>query len=180
MSRSLHIPRSRRRSGFGVIEVVIVVLIVAVLAAVAVPRYVVYQFRSKSAEAKTNLSALRVAEEAYFSEYESYLSVAPEPALIPGSISTDFDALASGFAPLGFETDGQVYFSYGVGVSSDGVGYTIDAGADIDEDGIVQFWGYTRADALGVRPAGQVGCDPTGLSERTIGPCDPTAGTSVF
>ena len=88
--------------------------------------------------------------------------------------------LRSDFAPLGFETQGNVYFSYGVNVSADGVGYTIDAGSDIDEDGIVQFWGYTKPDGTGNIVASQVGCTATNLVPLQVGPCDPTAGQTVF
>jgi len=73
-----------------------------------------------------------------------------------------------------------VYFSYGVGVSADGVGFTADAGADIDANGFVQFWGYTKADGGGARVPGEVGCDVTGLVSETIGPCSATSGRSVF
>jgi type IV pilus assembly protein PilA len=173
-------PRSRRRAGFGLLELIIVVLIIGAMASVALPEFMIYQNRSKSAEAKTNLGAIRVAEESYFSEFETYLSAAPEPALIPGGVSVPFDAAGSGFAPLGFETEGNVYFSYGVAASADGVGYTVDAGADIDQDGIVQFWGYSKVDGLGNVVPSQVGCNETALVPLTIGPCSPTAGQTVF
>jgi len=172
--------RPTHPNGFSLLEVVIVMLIIGTLAAVAIPRFVVYQYRTKSAEAKINLSSIRVAEEAYYSENETYVSVAPEPPVLPGGLATVFDGKTSGFSELGFDTEGNVFFSYGVAVSTDRTGYTIDAGSDIDEDGIVQLWGYTKPDALGARPAGQVGCNPTGLSPLVISPCDPDAGTSIF
>lgn len=171
---------SQRRSGFSLLEVVIVVLIIGVLASIAIPRFMTYQLKAKSTEAKTNLGAIRVAEEAYFSEFEHYLSVAAEPAIVPGGQSTIFDGRNSEFAGLGFSTDGNVYFSYGVGVSADGVGYSADAAADIDEDGVVQFWGYTKLDGAGEQVAGQVGCNIAALTPLQIGPCDPAAGQTIF
>ena len=135
--------------------------------------------RGKSAEAKTNLGALRVLESTHFSEQNGYLAVAPEPPVIPGSTSTSFDATGD-FAALGFRPEGRVYFSYAVAVSADEVGYTVDAGADIDGDGFVQFWGFAKPDGSGALGPGQVGCDATNLQPEQLGPCDPSHGTSVF
>ncbi|MGE4605964.1 MAG: hypothetical protein AAEJ52_04410, partial [Myxococcota bacterium] len=65
-------------------------------------------------------------------------------------------------------------------ISIDGAGFTADAAADIDADGLLQFWGYAKADGTGVRVAGEVGCAVTGLALGVVGPCTPSAGTSVF
>ncbi len=159
---------------------VIAALIVGILATIAIPHFLAYQLRSKSAEAKTNLAAIRVAEQAHFTEFGAYLTIAPEPVAIPGAQAATFESLDSGFAELGFAPEGSVYFSYGVLASDDGSGYSADAGADIDADGVVQFWGYTRPDGSGALPAGQVGCDVTALAPMVVGPCHPSAGRSVF
>ena len=92
----------------------------------------------------------------------------------------DFDHANSDFAVLGFAPDGQVYFSYGVAVSADGSGYTADAGADIDGDGFVQYWGVASPDASGALVAGKVGCSAAGLQPGAIGPCTPGSGRSTF
>ena len=172
--------RVRRRAGFTLIELTLTLLIVGVLSAVAIPGFISYQLRSKSAEAKTNLSAIRILEDTHYSEYEVYRSVSPEPATLPGSQAADFDDVNSEFAVLGFAPEGRVYFSYGVAVSPDGAGFTADAGADIDGDGFVQFWGYARADNSGVLVGGEVGCNTAELDPETLGPCTPNSGTSVF
>jgi type IV pilus assembly protein PilA len=170
----------RNRAGFTILELMIAVSIVGVLAAIAIPAFLTYQLRTKTSEAKTNLSAIRTLENSYFTEYESYHLAAPEPAVIPGSTSGPFDDAGSDFAELGFKPEGNVYFSYGVGVSVDGVGFTADAGADIDANGFVQFWGYTKPDAANARVLGQVGCNPAGLAPDSVGPCTPADGRSVF
>jgi len=173
---------SQRRAGngFTLIEVLLVVVIIGVLATVSIPVLSKYQLKSKTAEGKTNLGAIRVGEEAYFSEFETYLVVDPEPATIPGSTRATFNDAASGFAELGFQPEGTVYFSYGAAVSGDTVGYTADAGADIDGNGVVQFWGYTKRDGSGALVPGKVGCPVAGLVEGQVGPCDSTHGQSVF
>lgn len=66
---------SRAAKGFTLIELMIVVAIIGVLAAIAIPNFVKFQCKSKQSEAKTNLKALYVAEEAYRSEYNTYAAV---------------------------------------------------------------------------------------------------------
>ena len=172
--------RSRRRSGFSLVELMIIVVILGVLATIAIPVFLVYQLRTKTAEAATNIGAISVSELSHFSEFGRFLTIAPEPPLIPGVHPVVFDGATSGFSELGFQPEGRVYFSYGVAASADGTGYTIDAGSDIDGDGVVQFWGYVKPDGAGGRPAGQVGCDANFLAPETIGPCFLNAGRSVF
>jgi prepilin-type N-terminal cleavage/methylation domain-containing protein len=171
--------RLRRASGYTLIEIMFVVAIIAMLAATAIPLFLTYQFRTRSAEAKINLGALRVLEHSYFAVHDQFLPAAPEPPVIPGNLATLFSPNA-GFDALGFRPEGQVYFSYGVAVSADGAGYTADAAADIDADGFPQFWGFARPDGGGALTPGQVGCNVAGLAVEQVGPCDPSYGKSVF
>lgn len=156
-----------------------VVAIIGILAATAIPIFRTYQLRSKSAEAKINLGALRVLEHSYFSVHDEFLAAAPEPPVIPGASATDFTPNAD-FDALGFRPEGRVYFSYGVAVTADGVGYTADAAADIDADGFLQFWGFAKPDGNGALGPGQVGCNVAALQAEQIGPCGPGHGISVF
>jgi type IV pilus assembly protein PilA len=171
--------RGGRSPGFSLIEIMFVVAIVGVLVSVAIPLFLNYQLRSKSAEAKTNLGVIKVLEQARFSERGAYISVAPEPPVIPGRSAVAFNA-AGGFFPLGFEPEGQVYFSYGVAVTDDGVGFTTDAAADIDGDGFPQIWGFTKPGGGGGRAPGRSGCNAGGLHAEQVGPCNPSHGRSVF
>ena len=57
-----------------------VVAIIGVLASIAVPMLASQQLRSKTTEAKTNLGAIRVVEEANFGETGEYLAANAEPA----------------------------------------------------------------------------------------------------
>ena len=169
MSYSSHGRKSRR--GFTIIELAISFAIIGILAAVAIPIFMRHKSSSKTAEVKANLGSLRIAEEAYFSEKGSYYPADAEPPLIPGASQVDFDALGSDFVGLGWVPEGRVYFSYAVAVSPDGIGYTADAGADMDVDGVVQLWGVAKPDGAGAMVNGAVGCDASFLEPLELGFC---------
>jgi Tfp pilus assembly protein PilE len=156
----------------------LVLAVVGVLATIAIPSFRTYQLRSKSAEVKTNLGAIRVLEETYYSTHDQFLAAAQEPPVIPGARSTDFNPNAA-FTALGFRPEGRVYFSYGVAVTAGASGYTADAAADIDGDGFPQLWGFAKPDPSGALGPGEVGCTVAALSAE-IGACGPGHGTSVF
>lgn len=168
--------RPARLSGFTLIELMICVAIIGVLASIAVPMLASQQLRTKSTEAKTNLGAIRVVEESNFGETGSYLAANAEPAVIPGGTAVAFDVSGSDFAELGWSPEGRVYFSYAVAVAADTSGYTADAAADLDENGVVQIWGYKKAAGDGSFVNGGLGCDHTNLSAEILGPCI-TSGT---
>ena len=173
-------PGIRRRRGYTLIEVMIVVLVIGLLATVALPLFQRYQLRAKSAEVRTNLAALHVVEESYFSENGVYVSAAPEPPAIPGSQPAAFNFAGSDFVALGWRPESRVYFSYGVATNGNQSAYTADGGADLDGNGVVQFWGYAKPQAGGGLVPARVGCDVTGLVPEQIGPCTPDSGTSTF
>jgi len=170
--------RLQQPDGYTLLELMLVLAVVALLATIAIPLFRTYQLRSKSAEAKSNLGSIRVLEETYYSSHDQYLAAASEPAVIPGSLATDFNPNAA-FTALGFRPEGRVYFSYGVAVNADASGYTADAAADIDGDGFPQLWGFSKPNASGALVPGQVGCTVAALTVE-IGPCGPGHGTSVF
>lgn len=171
-------PSRNARDGFTLIELMIVAAIIGILASVAIPTFAAYQLRTKSTEVKTNLGAIRVAEEAEFGESGTYVAAAAEPPAIPGMNPAPFDAIGSDFAKLGWNPEGDVYFSYAVTVAPDGSGYTADGAADIDGDGVLQIWGYTKLDGTGARIPGGLGCDPNNLTPEVLGSC--VLGGSIY
>jgi type IV pilus assembly protein PilA len=166
--------RHYSRHGFTLIELMIVVAIIGILASIAIPLMGRHQYRTKTTEGKTNLGAIRIVEKASFSESGRYIPAAAEPSLIPGTIPVAFDMVGSDFADLGWSPEGRVYFSYAVTTTADGTGFTADAGADIDGDGLIQLWGLTSPDATGALAPGGIGCDPTLLAPDTLGRCMPS------
>ena len=99
--------------GFTLIELMIVVAIIGILAAIAIPNFLNYQLKAKTAEAKTNLGAIRTSEEAYAAEADEYLTAASTPA---GNATASKKAWAASvpFSAIGFQPAGEVYYRYGV------------------------------------------------------------------
>ncbi len=105
----------QNKKGFTLIELMIVVAIIGILAAVAIPNFIRYQLKAKTAEAKINIGAIRVLEEAYAAEQNEYLGCASTPAGAPGFAKAAWVAVAGvGFDAIGYDPAGDVYYRYGV------------------------------------------------------------------
>lgn len=176
---------NNRKGGFTLIELMIVVAIIGILAAIAIPNFLRFQLKAKSSEGKTNLAAIRTAEQSYYSEFGSFVSANASPADPGDNIKISFvnvDGLNQGFDRLGWSPEGLVYFNYGVAVS--GSGYTATAGADIDADGAPQNWGYKKlnagADVASKNLSGGGTCAQAALPIQVVSPCASNMGQSVF
>lgn len=64
-----------RKSGFTIIELMIVVAIIAFLATISIPKYFNYYAKAKRAEVSMNLASLHTAQQAYYAENGSYSNV---------------------------------------------------------------------------------------------------------
>jgi len=64
----------KNKKGFTLIELMIVVAIIGILAAIAIPNFMSYQCKASQSEARTALGTLRVIQEAYYAEYDTYAS----------------------------------------------------------------------------------------------------------
>ena len=133
----------QRNRGFTILELMIAVAIIGVLAAVAIPSYRTYQFKSKRSEAYVNLGALARTQTAYFGLAGTFFGVAPaEPGLtngdVPGTTTRPSAAIDTAFGPVGFAAEGQVYFDYDTNTGGLGAGcgcvqcFTSTAYGDID------------------------------------------------
>lgn len=185
--------RSTKRSGFTLIEVMLVVAIIGVLASLAVPQLILFQLRAKSAEAKTNLSALRTAEHGYFSEHGRYVPAGISPAGTLGSSRNPW--LGGGvaqFAAVGWAPAADPFFQYAVSVPAAApFEFTATAVGDLDADGQTSQYAYVHPipGATSGPPPAQGSCSPMGVYNpgsgaadlvETIGACSRLDGRGRF
>jgi len=196
--KSLH----TRKGGFTLIELMIVVAIIGILAAIAIPNFLRFQLRARSSEGKTNLAAIRTAEEGYNAEFGTYLDAAPNPGVQPTSAKVVWapgGVAIPGFDPLGWSPEGEVYFQYEVGGTAPAPGVPMAefhavAHADLDNNTTTQDWGYVKpipgaAAFAGTAPSVPGNCIAAGVYNatsqaqdllETVGPCDQFSGQSEF
>jgi type IV pilus assembly protein PilA len=187
--RKLH----TRKGGFTLIELMIVVAIIGILAAIAIPNFLMFQLRSKTGEAKTNLAGIRTAEEGYFAEFGTYVA-APAVTPAPNSQKQPWPVPAANFDTIGWAPEGQVFFQYMIAGTVAGtatVDWAASATGDLDADGAPSHFGYMHPlpGAVTVGSAA-AGCPATGVYNpaapaafdllNTVGPCDAVSGQSVF
>jgi len=126
-----------KRKGFTLIELMIVVAIIAILASIAIPQYKKFQLKAKTSEAKSNIGAIRSAEETYAAENDAYMQAGWAPSDVPGAAPDPWGGDTSGFNKIGFRPAGNVYYRYGVAQGSswtdpsDGTQVTATASTDI-------------------------------------------------
>jgi type IV pilus assembly protein PilA len=185
-----------RRGGFTLIELMIVVAIIGILAAIAIPNFLRFQLKAKSSEGKTNLAAIRTAQESYFAEYGLYISSNLSPPSHTRNVKANFThAIANlGFDRVGWSPEGDVFFNYATGVATNSDGFLASAAADIDADATQQVWGYHKPDGAAADVAGKAhtstgvtaitcvkGTGVTNLTvDETVSPCNTNSGNSVF
>jgi type IV pilus assembly protein PilA len=172
----------------------IVVAIVGILAAIAIPSFMRFQLKARAGEAKSNLAAIRTAEESYqaeHGEYKAQASQVPASAPTPQKLVWPTSA-AGGFGEIGWAPEGPVYYRYAVQASSvGGAQFTAEAIADIDGNGTRSEWAYVKPPegaASGLDGAIST-CTGSGVWNtatlaadllETVGPCDALSGQSEF
>jgi type IV pilus assembly protein PilA len=138
------------KSGFSLVELMIVVAIMAFLAMIAVPNFMRFLAKAKRAEAYMNLSSIYAAEKAYFAEHNTYSStlsgqggIGWKPEGYNGGGKKEKFNYTYGFSGA----EGSNHFSgkldggeAGLGRGkADGQGFVAVASGDIDGDGIADI-----------------------------------------
>jgi len=100
----------KNESGFTLIELLVVVAIIGILAAIAIPQFAEYRKRGFDSRSVSDLRNAATAEEAYFADYEKYVScgVGTCDGALPGFKQSDgvqmamFQVAAAGAVPEHF------------------------------------------------------------------------------
>lgn len=160
--------RNNSTAGFTLIELMITVAIVGILASVAIPLYIKYTYKARTAEAKTNLGGIRTSQVAFKASYDTYCNTRIEPTVagLPTGLKKPWPSFSSGnvqpppsetgqgtFSDIGFEPAGQVYYHYGCAFLDQAV--RCEAASDLDGNGGPAVYMFAwRIDPNNIEPAG--------------------------
>jgi type IV pilus assembly protein PilA len=169
----------KSKKGFTLIELMIVVAIIGILAAIAIPNFIRYQLRSKTAEARTNIGGIKTSQESFRASEDNYANVTvSDPGGIVGTVKTNWvGAVCVGcdrtqtqnctqFSCIGFAPAGLVYYNYTsphqLAAAMTVAEYAATAQADLDNDTNIGSFclqsGNTPGTTAGVVPCVNTAC----------------------
>lgn len=64
--------KMKKKSGFSLVELMVVVAIIGILAVIGIPQYQKFMSKARQAEAKTHLNSIFQGESSFFTEYNAY------------------------------------------------------------------------------------------------------------
>ena len=132
------------RSGFTLIELMIVVAIVSILSSLGLASFTRMQVRAKRAELRSNVEAIRVAEGAYYAAFDTYLSETTyRPDDSPGKAARAWVS-GTAFDDLGWRPDSHVRGSYKV-VANGSVNFDVTGISEVNGDGHQAVYTATKS-----------------------------------
>jgi prepilin-type N-terminal cleavage/methylation domain-containing protein len=143
----------RRKSGFTLIELMIVVAMIGILSTLAIPSFSRYQNRARRSESHTNLASLGKTQKAYYAEFGIFIGVEMVPSTVtganPGPAKRDSAVVLPAFATVGWYPEGSVFFDYdtntgGFASCACKTCFTSTAYGDVDGDGAISIIMYTH------------------------------------
>jgi prepilin-type N-terminal cleavage/methylation domain-containing protein len=126
---------SRAGRSFTLVELMVVVAVLAVLSSLAVGNYRNYKYKAARAELLTNVSGIRVAQQAYEAAQGVYVTdLTPRPDATPGKAKRPW-VTGTVYDMIAWKPDGYVFGSYtteDLGIDFAANGYT-----DVDTDAVM-------------------------------------------
>lgn len=142
----------RFRTGFTLIEMMVVVAIFSILAAVAIPRFLNFTLRAKTAEARTMLGTMTIGQMTFFSTNDCFAATPPTPMGDPGPQRRSWDSVSAGALTMACEVvvpfaDTQIapdpnaaYYQYACNRQLSPPEFACSARGDLDGDGTFSIW----------------------------------------
>ncbi|MEO5667283.1 MAG: type II secretion system protein [Bdellovibrionota bacterium] len=77
----------KSKSGFSLVELMVVVAIIGILATIAIPNFQKFQARARQASARTELTGIYTAQKSFVIEYNSFSASLPTIGFVPEDIN---------------------------------------------------------------------------------------------
>jgi type IV pilus assembly protein PilE len=116
----------KRKSGFTLIELMVVVVIIAIVAALAIPRFMKVTTRTKQSEAEGILKQIYKMQRVYHQEYGTYAADGQSASANGSFVSLDIEIMSSAR---------YTYF-----IIADSTKFTAMAFVNLDDDAIIDTW----------------------------------------
>lgn len=124
------------KSGYSMVELMIVVAIISILAAIAVPNFQEMVLKARKAEAATNLRGIGDASVAYFVANDTWVTAASNPGSPIGKTPRSWRLGQPGWTELSWAPDGKVRCTYMVTAYGADTWARADAYCDVDDDNV--------------------------------------------
>ena len=185
--------RAATRRGFTLIEIMMSVAIVGLLASLAIPNFMQYQLRVKSAEARTLAGNIITTQTSFASEFENYANITiGAPGQVPSvekrpwssppcpdACSRTQPLACDSFNCIGFEPPAKVFYQYFSPALPPAPGrpaeFAVGVIGDLDGDSVVGSFSYQSSN-IGTG-FGQIGALATsclpGITAGILENCSP-------